>query len=235
LIPATGKLLKGVIFMKSYKEFGRMKSAFTLIELLVVIAIIGILAAILFPVFARARENARRASCQSNVKQMGLALTQYIQDYDERYIPSAKPYGYYADPQVFWYDLLDPYLKSKQILQCPSLKPEAVSPVAYGWNYNNFGYHDSTTTGFSTHSSNVNCPASTIIIGDNNADPLDGAWYAIYDAATVNGTAATMVYVADRHLGGGNYLFCDGHVKFFSTKQYYQDIGLLTQSCTDNP
>src|SRR5687767_6194063 len=61
------------------------KSGFTLIELLVVIAIIAILAAILFPVFARARENARRASCQSNLKQVGLGFVQYTQDYDERY------------------------------------------------------------------------------------------------------------------------------------------------------
>jgi prepilin-type N-terminal cleavage/methylation domain-containing protein len=68
----------------------RKRTGFTLIELLVVIAIIAILAAILFPVFARARENARRASCQSNLKQIGLAVYQYTQDYDEK-CPSAAP------------------------------------------------------------------------------------------------------------------------------------------------
>ena len=67
------------------KQSQQKYSGFTLIELLIVIAIVAILAAILFPAFARARENARRASCQSNLKQIGLGLAQYIQDYDERY------------------------------------------------------------------------------------------------------------------------------------------------------
>ena len=94
---------------------------FTLIELLVVIAIIAILAAILFPVFARARENARRASCQSNLKQIGLGILQYVQDYDEHYPmyrmmgstgSAVRPYG--------WADAIQPYVKSIQFLQCPS-------------------------------------------------------------------------------------------------------------------
>ena len=90
---------------------------FTLIELLVVIAIIAILAAILFPVFARARENARRASCQSNLKQIGLGLLQYSQDYDELLMPV---YVGPAPNQDFWTISIQPYLKSTQILQCPS-------------------------------------------------------------------------------------------------------------------
>src|SRR4028119_1569135 len=79
--------------------------AFTLIELLVVIAIIAILAAILFPVFARARENARRASCQSNMKQIGLGFMQYSQDYDEK-MPMGRSYGSYNSNWAF---LLGPY------------------------------------------------------------------------------------------------------------------------------
>src|SRR5687767_4467240 len=92
------------------------KSGFTLIELLVVIAIIAILAAILFPVFARARENARRASCQSNLKQIALGVFQYRQDYDERFPIDGSGTG----DSLGWAYVIQPYLKSEQIFQCPS-------------------------------------------------------------------------------------------------------------------
>ncbi len=95
------------------------KRGFTLIELLVVIAIIAILAAILFPVFARARENARRASCQSNLKQIGLGVMQYAQDYDERY-----PMRQYDNSDIgtanSWRRTTYPYTKSSQLFSCPS-------------------------------------------------------------------------------------------------------------------
>jgi len=115
------------------------QSAFTLIELLVVIAIIAMLAAILFPVFGRARENARRSSCQSNLKQIGLGLMQYTQDYDERFpvgLPNAD--GYQG---VGWGGATYPYIKSSQIFLCPSdpksggagLVPNA-TPVSYAMN-----------------------------------------------------------------------------------------------------
>src|ERR1700753_2397885 len=82
------------------------RSGFTLIELLVVIAIIAILAAILFPVFAQAREKARQTTCVSNMKQIGLAVLMYANDYDEQL-----PWGY-ADPiRTTWYDLVEPYVK----------------------------------------------------------------------------------------------------------------------------
>lgn len=101
---------------------------FTLIELLVVIAIIAILAAILFPVFARARENARRASCQSNMKQLGLAMMQYTQDYDERHpagLPA--PAGWKG---IGWAGMLNPYVKSSQIFSCPDDQNSTGNPAA---------------------------------------------------------------------------------------------------------
>ncbi len=85
-----------------------MQKAFTLIELLVVIAIIALIEAILFPVFGRVRENARRASCQSNMKQIGLGFIQYTQDYDERL------------PAQYWIAGLQPYIKSEQVWRCPN-------------------------------------------------------------------------------------------------------------------
>jgi prepilin-type N-terminal cleavage/methylation domain-containing protein len=106
------------------------RSGFTLIELLVVIAIIAILAAILFPVFARAREKARQASCTSNMKQLALGMLMYMQDYDER-APSVLCGRYPGGPTAYpqdaccverniWAWVVQPYVKNRQIMQCPS-------------------------------------------------------------------------------------------------------------------
>src|SRR5438094_4320345 len=94
-----------------------LTQGFTLIELLVVIAIIAILAAILFPVFGRARENARRSSCQSNVKQIMLGVAQYTQDYDESYPPIGIHIG---STDINYFRLIHPYIKSTQVMVCPS-------------------------------------------------------------------------------------------------------------------
>ena len=91
------------------------RRGFTLIELLVVIAIIAILAAILFPVFARAREKARQTSCLSNLKQIGLAVMMYAQDYDECY---PEPYTPFTNWPL-WQDTIQPYMKNTQLLICP--------------------------------------------------------------------------------------------------------------------
>src|SRR6478672_5411714 len=93
---------------------------FTLIELLVVIAIIALLAAILFPVFARARENARKSSCLNNMKQFGLGIAQYTQDFDETLVPWEGGYALASGTRATFDVLLIPYLKSPQLMQCPS-------------------------------------------------------------------------------------------------------------------
>ena len=144
----------------------RARSGFTLIELLVVIAIIAILAAILFPVFARARENARRASCQSNLKQIGLGVMQYIQDYDEKYpiwdvsnpphpfIPPNN--GGYYDPwwnYGRWRYTIQPYTKSSQLFSCPS-SPRTRKGVDYASNSSGGGrltYADLSSYGANEH------------------------------------------------------------------------------------
>jgi prepilin-type N-terminal cleavage/methylation domain-containing protein/prepilin-type processing-associated H-X9-DG protein len=109
----------------------RQREAFTLIELLVVIAIIAILAAILFPVFARARDKARQTTCFNNLKQIGLAYHMYAQDYDEAIVPgcnfngsggSSVPARKWEDPLSWWVGLLQPYVKNEGIFRCPSFR-----------------------------------------------------------------------------------------------------------------
>ncbi len=129
------------------------RTAFTLIELLVVIAIIAILASILFPVFARARENARRASCLSNLKQIGLGAMMYVQDYDEKYPPSylvtsqTPPDGIqWSAGAWFWQQIIYPYTKSDQIYICPSAQP-----YPYGGPYSyNYGASQGIFIGYET-------------------------------------------------------------------------------------
>ena len=202
-------------------------SGFTLIELLVVIAIIAILAAILFPVFARARENARRASCSSNLKQIGLGWLQYAQDYDERIVPFSSTAGT-AGYSHHWTTALQPYLKSTQIYVCPSNSDKTtgytMNIFAAGSGRSLAEFQETTRvpmfvdgvgedqTAAVTGNNIVALafylgPPQSVVSGRHTKDGVtDGAnqW-----EASINGSVAP-----DRHLEGANYLFVDGHVKW---------------------
>lgn len=123
-----------------------LKRAFTLIELLVVIAIIAILAAILFPVFAKARDAARATSCRSNMKQIVTACGMYSQDYDEKLLSSWADYAHPAGGGVHWMGLILPYTKNTGIYQCPSMatrvEPNQANPqfTHYGLNHGFLGW-----------------------------------------------------------------------------------------------
>lgn len=207
-------------------------SGFTLIELLVVIAIIAILAAILFPVFARARENARRASCTSNLKQVGLAFMQYSQDYDEQ-----MPF-YYTRAAVWWMDAIQPYTKSYQVFKCPSDTAPAVpasSTTASSYGVNACGYTVMGTTSNHGPMSNDNGAAdiavsmaaiqssSTTILA---ADTTGSFGYRIRTSTCTPGAIGGIITTAsprymgvatanfpERHLESLNVLWADGHVK----------------------
>ena len=155
--PGAGKKCEYARVLAGRNEnAGRKTLGFTLIELLVVIAIIAILAAILFPVFARARESARKASCQSNLKQIGLGWLQYAQDYDEKVMPvrTVSPgkvfywWGSYNGTVLNGSEgLLQPYMKSTQIQACPSFDNRTnAAKGSTGYAYNNV-YLNPTTYG----------------------------------------------------------------------------------------
>ena len=167
----------------------KAKKGFTLIELLVVIAIIAILAAILFPVFARAREKARQTSCLNNVKQLSLGAKMYSQDYDEEILPA------YVYSGHTWNQLVEPYIKNLQVFRCPS---EAGQALGYGINRQLYLRHSY----YGVKLAEVNYPAQTILLGDSNGYRFDSAWWGSW------------VFIPARHNGGANLGFVDGHAKW---------------------
>lgn len=212
---------------------------FTLIELLVVVAIIAILAAILFPVFGRARENARRSSCMSNLKQMGLGMMMYVQDYDERY---PKEYITVNGTNLFWVDVLNPYMKSYQVFICPSaVATNSWREGGYGSNRNIFVrgadpvismpavesaantylIMDFGTTSF-TAGIVVGLPAhAQYLPGSGNTRGLDTAECP----RLIDGRPYWQRYIDDcmsgRHFLGVNTVFADGHVKWLKSHNVY--------------
>ncbi len=211
----------------------RQRRAFTLIELLVVIAIIAILAAILFPVFARARENARRASCMSNLKQLGLGIMQYMQDYDSVY-----PGHYISDGTnlVAWPVLLQPYIKSVQIFDCPSFTytftgtTSSASGIPYGYNgwLSRYWYADATESA-------ITRPTETVLVTETGGTPSQSTGYLVAWSPYVDPPAtydATIYGLSSRHLDGLNVLWCDGHVKWVKRDLLNSDTGANNTTAT---
>lgn len=220
----------------------KRNNAFTLIELLVVIAIIAILAAILFPVFAKVREKARQTSCASNLKQLGLGFTQYIQDYDESF-PPGTPHQFYCGG---WAGQVMPYLKSTGIYKCPDDPTTYLNWQPVSYLINDMLVGDGNWSGGSPHGAalaSLNAPASTVMLCEgygvmmdlNNVAATDFSSAGTMDTNYWNNggfgqpTNGFAKYATGNppgqklsqyqgtlgiHTDGSNYLATDGHVKW---------------------
>ncbi|MEN6642440.1 MAG: DUF1559 domain-containing protein [Armatimonadia bacterium] len=213
------------------------RKGFTLIELLVVIAIIAILAAILFPVFAKAREKARQTSCLNNLKQIGTAFIQYAQDYDERLPmhginmvqPDTSAPGYFfttayngttTGKLISWMDLVYPYIKNRQVFVCPSIVPRdgAASP-SYGYNRRVSDYEVAPARSLGE----ITRPAEIIMVLDY------ASTYGTYAGVGEYNTFKAVGNFTCPHNDGTNVTFCDGHSKWLSKNDVaFADTSNLT-------
>ena len=213
--------------------------AFTLVELLVVIAIIAILAAILFPVFSRAREQARKSSCASNLKQLGLAAQMYTQDYDETLAPYST-----ASPTVYWPNIIEPYVKNRMTWFCPSYERSVTNPSPYASTYGtNYIIRGKRLAEFSR-------PTQVLFFVDTEGaytgsesknagcSGFSEGFLRVYDPveqATITQTPCTAYLqttagASPRHLGGSNVTFVDGHVKWVK-----QDVLIKQETDAEHP
>jgi prepilin-type N-terminal cleavage/methylation domain-containing protein/prepilin-type processing-associated H-X9-DG protein len=200
----------------------RTHKGFTLIELLVVIAIIAILAAILFPVFARAREKARQTSCLNNQKQIALGWLMYVQDYDEAIpgwyfrwrLPADTPWGT-PNGWARALDVIMPYIKNNDVRFCPSNNIRDRMRMNYAYNQRYLCYDMGTTRSarFDAHKyGDITSPSETVVFGESATgddilyEPISSLnWRVAYDL----------------HNGGANYSFCDGHAKWVSKSEMF--------------
>jgi prepilin-type N-terminal cleavage/methylation domain-containing protein len=213
----------------------RARVGFTLIELLVVIAIIAILAAILFPVFQKVRENARRASCQSNLKQLGLAFIQYQQDADEKFPAYNSGAG-----AAGWATMIYPFVKSTGIYKCPDDSATG-SMVSYGENY--AIWSGTPPMGYTENRAGMSIAqlggaASTVLLWEANPANSD------YRNPSVAGSVALNTFsgygngnpgeMSNRHdkdpTQSDNYLACDGHVKYVKMPYISYYLGVPTSA-----
>jgi prepilin-type N-terminal cleavage/methylation domain-containing protein/prepilin-type processing-associated H-X9-DG protein len=225
------------------------KSGFTLIELLVVIAIIAILAAILFPVFAAAREKARQTSCLSNMKELGLGCSMYSTDYDEHYASAngtcyGAPAGCSQDnplPSEQWQWTIYPYVKNWQIYLCPDDPRDNNIPVSYVYNNWGLNYHITNNGGLSL--GGTADPAETVeLVEGGNTGYTDGTAFHMQAAREVEDYTLWTQWnrithdepdwnysdKSPRHGDGRNVTWVDGHAKYMQTYSYCTNFAKQT-------